>query len=108
MKTVGIKPVNFAVRSPARRVFLCGDFYGKRRLLEMSRAGPQSWQLQLPLRPGTYRYRFYLETDDCVTYLPPQGVPEDDMCGLDAIIFVDHSHVEALCQPTPQTCSSES
>lgn len=59
------KPVLFAYAAPdARHVALAGDFnHWDPQAQPMQRGADGTWAVSLPLRPGTYQYKFVVDGD---------------------------------------------
>ena len=86
-RSVGRRPCRFCVRcSAARHVYLVGDFSGTGRptVVPLEQAGECEWSKSIPLRPGLYRFRLYVDDGRLLTWLCTSDRPH----GLDAVLVV--------------------
>ena len=113
--------------SGARHVYLVGNFSqtGRPIVVPLEQAGGCEWSKSIRVRPGSYRFRFYVDDGRLLTWLCPSDRPH----ALDAVLVVPpappaadgqcvwrstatHSALEAGAPPaargTPAACASVS
>jgi hypothetical protein len=96
--------VRFSLRSGSQEayLFIANEYKGSQARIPMQRdkSDAKRWSLTLPLRPGTYRYRYYTVVNGLMTYYSPED--SDDapvrMDGLDAVL-----RVSARSRPATKT-----
>ena len=86
----GVKSSDFRVQCPCRKMYLLlSDTSGMKPMLEeMTPDSRDWWAVRLLLLPGVYRYRYYADFGDLVTYVSPTEVGDESveqMLGLDAV-----------------------
>ena len=88
------RPVRFTLRYPGTNAYLLlADAAGRLvTLTEMTAGGGGAWRLTLDLRPGRYRYRYYLSDGHTTAYFSPvdadRAAPLPRMDGMDAVFDV--------------------
>lgn len=85
--------VAFALKCPASQAYLLiASPNGRPLALEQMTGRGDAWSLTLDLKPGTYRYRYYITDGHRTSYFSPQdtenGGGEVHMDGMDAVFDV--------------------
>ena len=83
----GRRPCTFRVRcDDAEHVFLVGTFSetGRPIVVPLDPAGEREWTKTIPVRPGVYRFRLYVDDGRLLTWLCTSDRPH----GLDAVLVV--------------------
>jgi 1,4-alpha-glucan branching enzyme len=71
-RSFGQSPVRFTMRCPGAQAYLLlADAAGRSIALDEMTWDGDAWRLTLNLRPGTYRYRYYINDGRTTAYFSP-------------------------------------
>ena len=87
-----VTPVRFCVVCGAGQVHLrlAGGALGETpRLLPMELRWGCRWELTVPLRPGAYRYRYFVRDGNVTVSMPPAESAESVVDGMDGLLRID-------------------
>jgi hypothetical protein len=113
----GQSPVQFKLRcSGAQAYLLLADAARRSIALDEMTWDGDAWRLRLDLRPGTYRYRYYISDGRSTAYFSPADA--DPVCrvlrmdGMDGVFDVappfDHLPRSAGSEESARTCPPRS
>jgi 1,4-alpha-glucan branching enzyme len=87
---MGMTQVRFELLAPATQAYVfIGAEGGRRRMIPLRRLRRDRWELQLPLPPQTYHYRFYIDDGEHLLYFDPVTSTTSAHHGADATLRIE-------------------